>query len=501
MSPPSIGLAVRIASSDSAAAAGVFANQVLFLITGLFTTLATQWLFYMNAADSASMLTVLTTYIGMVAIALVPSRMVEHHRKHEDDHIPIAGISHGQKRTWWDEWGNVPHSSMFVIAVIDVFGNLVLTVGLFYVGSGLYQVIYSSVIVFTALMARVFLKRNLTIGQWIAVITITFGLSLNALGGGSSKSQTGDIHSGESEEARVAFGFLITLTGTAIYAMVYILNDHLMSSTSPFFESLKPLFGIPKRSPTVPFVAPVPRQQCFWVGLYSALLCLLLMLLISLPHLAHLALNSPGVILAYLLLVLSALGHNVAYFVLLERIGAVATGILQALRAVIVFALSHMFFCATDSAQCYSVVKGAATVVVVSGVVGFGWANDPMALEGLQRWIQGLLGGTMSKYAKVVDGGNVKNSDLDLSGKRRARLSGEEEWVAMTTPSRSEVSSVSGDGGSPSQISPSKGAEAARISLSWTTRKEAVWNEKKSRTRTSEEVLFDGWEDDERPPK
>ncbi|KAI8808468.1 hypothetical protein BJ742DRAFT_808707 [Cladochytrium replicatum] len=66
----------------------------------------------------------------------------------------------------------------FVIVVIDVFENLVLTVGLLYVGSGVYQVIYTSGIVFTELMARVFLKRNVTIGRWIAVITAS---SLNLL--------------------------------------------------------------------------------------------------------------------------------------------------------------------------------------------------------------------------------------------------------------------------------------------------------------------------------
>lgn len=118
-----------------------------------------------------------------------------------------------------------------------------------------------------------------------------------------------------------------------------------------------------------------PRQLCFWVGLYSGLICLILMAAISIPTLQAMPLGSWRVVSVYFILVLSALGHNGTYFELLERTGAVATGILQALRAVLVFALSHVFYCDVDQAQCFTMKKGVATVVVVVGVLGFSWAK------------------------------------------------------------------------------------------------------------------------------
>ena len=44
--------------------------------------------------------------------------------------------------------------------------------------------------------------------------------------------------------------------------------------------------------------------------------------------------------------------------------GAVATGVLQALRAVIVFFASHLLFCAGDSAQCFNATKALSALVV-----------------------------------------------------------------------------------------------------------------------------------------
>jgi hypothetical protein len=64
-----------------------------------------------------------------------------------------------------------------------------------------------------------------------------------------------------------------------------------------------------------------------------------------------------------------------AYFELVESTGAVATGVLQALRAVCVFGISHVWFCEQDSGQCYNSWKGLATVVVVMGVMAFAAAK------------------------------------------------------------------------------------------------------------------------------
>ncbi|KAJ3040695.1 hypothetical protein HDV00_010588 [Rhizophlyctis rosea] len=150
------------------------------------------------------------------------------------------------------------------------------------------------------------------------------------------------------------FGFLLTLLGTAIYAIVYILNDHYLS-TSPT---------------TLP-----PRRLCISVGTTCTLLTTLIICSISLDTVLAMPLTDPSVLLGYLILILSSLYHNLTYFHLIETSGAVATGVLQALRAVMVFGLSHVMFCGEDGMQCFTPMKGVATVVVVCGVVGFSVAK------------------------------------------------------------------------------------------------------------------------------
>ncbi|KAJ3218344.1 hypothetical protein HK099_005098 [Clydaea vesicula] len=307
----------------------VLFHQFIFLLTGLISTLGAQWLNYRKAADSRSLLTVLCTYLGMILIVFLP---LDSNTPHKAP-FPLKnmGSSTLQQKEEKKELSNykseINHTGVISVALLDVFGQIVLTVGLFYIGSGLYQVIYSSVIVFASVYNRVFLKRKMGFKQWMAVLTITFGLSLNAL---ISDGKTSP-HKLENSSDQIVLGFLITLFGTSIYSGVYTLNDHLMTS---------------KKSKAS------PRDQCLW------------------------PLTDPDVICAYLILIFSALGHNVTYFELVNCTGAVATGVLQALRAVLVFFLSHYLYCGKDSNQCFTFGKGVSTFFVIIGVLAFAYAKS-----------------------------------------------------------------------------------------------------------------------------
>jgi len=50
----------------------------------------------------------------------------------------------------------------------------------------LFQVIYASIVVMNALLARVFLNRKLTPPQWVAVVAVTFGLAFSVMGAADS---------------------------------------------------------------------------------------------------------------------------------------------------------------------------------------------------------------------------------------------------------------------------------------------------------------------------
>jgi len=249
----------------------ILAQQTIFLVTGLVSTLGAQWLNYNKAADSRSLLTVMCTYLGMCCIHFMPikpkhqstSVPLREKPKHQSTSVPLRDLasSSSTQIASTNQESHVNHMGVAMVAVLDVFGQVVLTVGLFYIGSGLYQVIYSSVIVFAAIYNRIFLGRSMTIMSWAAIFTITLGLALTSVGGNITHSEEFDD---EELARRTSIGFFLTVIGTAIFSGCYTLNDALMTGTER------------KAS---------PRDQCLYVGIYSTAFCFVLMLCISVPTL------------------------------------------------------------------------------------------------------------------------------------------------------------------------------------------------------------------------
>jgi hypothetical protein len=87
--------------------------------------------------------------------------------------------------------------------------------------------------------------------------------------------------------------------------------------------------------------------------------------------------DSSTVLVLYALLVASAFLHSVSYYVLLGTVGAVATGLLNALRALGVFILSHYMYCEVTAAQCLNVNKCWAALLIISGTVAYSYASKP----------------------------------------------------------------------------------------------------------------------------
>lgn len=139
----------------------------------------------------------------------------------------------------------LPHMRLCMIGLIDVLGNMLCLIGLIMVGSGVrnlsaflcfarwvglkfvfqtYQVIYSSVVLFTAFFARIFLGKVLSLHQMIALVVVSGGLTLSALGSASSASP-GD----ELSTSTLLFGCFITLIGSMCYGLVYASAEGVLS--------------------------------------------------------------------------------------------------------------------------------------------------------------------------------------------------------------------------------------------------------------------------------
>jgi hypothetical protein len=95
--------------------------------------------------------------------------------------------------------------------VLDFAGCIFCNMGLALAGSGIYQVAYSSVICWSALLSRCVLHKVVTRDEWTGIALVTFGLAFSALGesGGGRNSYA------------VLMGCLNTMLGAAFYGGNY----------------------------------------------------------------------------------------------------------------------------------------------------------------------------------------------------------------------------------------------------------------------------------------
>ncbi|KAI8064201.1 hypothetical protein BC940DRAFT_306406 [Gongronella butleri] len=338
-------------------------HQCMFLLTGLVQTFGSQWMFYKGAASGDSYLTQLATYLGMTCVIfLVPSikrrqttkyelvqqqdqdqidlQTLEQENDDEDDEKPKKGY----------EEGVIHHPSIMKLSLLDTVANFCVTLGFSIVGSGLYQIVYSSIVIWCAILSYFLMNRKLATVQWLAIFGTSAGLTVCSLSNFSSESTNAE----HGTTALMMFGTLLTVGGTFFYACLYVYSDYLLSKQQP---------------------PPLPARVCSYVGMYTTAISLFWIAFYTMPRfdmLIRVHDTTPNeVAFMYLLLVVASGLHAWNYYELIDRSGNVATGILQGLRAVIVYGLSHLWYCASDSAQCFTVYKGFGSLLVIVCVFVF----------------------------------------------------------------------------------------------------------------------------------
>ncbi|CAO3702012.1 unnamed protein product [Rhizopus stolonifer] len=326
----------------------------MFLATGLSSTLGIQWIFYHGAATGDSYLTQLAQFVGMIFVGLlIPTLKKKKEKQYnripqqENDAIPMSFVNTHEDGSNYIE-GPIQHASVIKLAILDVLANSCVTLGFSIIGSGMYQVIYSSVVIWCAILTFLIMNKRLSTLQWIAIFGTSAGLALSSL----------DSMSDSREEAKTGilmFGTLMTLGGTFFYSCAYVYSDFIMSKQVP---------------------PPLPARVCCYAGMYASLISLLWISVYTLPRYDQLIHIKPGtshgqVVQVYLLVIASNSLHSWNYYELIDRTGSVATGILQGLRAVLIYMLSDALYCKTDSAQCFTPYKGLGSILVVGSVMLF----------------------------------------------------------------------------------------------------------------------------------
>lgn len=146
------------------------------------------------------------------------------------------------------------------------------------------------------------------------------------------------------------------LFGTVLIALAYVLDSKIIDEYGISGENL-----------------------CCYTGIYSTLLTLLYIAFYTIPNwdqLIAIEVQEKGgdwtmIAVVFIGLCFCALAHNLAYFAIVGEVGSVTAGVLQALRAVVVFLVSAVLYCSLHSEQCFTFGKALSCLIVIGGVFFF----------------------------------------------------------------------------------------------------------------------------------
>lgn len=354
----------------------------ILVLSGTLKTLTTQLATDQAATDTSTLILIWINYFGQWIFGVI-SKFV---RKRYDNNNDINRSNPISDKIVDSKHGDhsstlTSHTLLILIAALDVIGCIFCLVATVMIGSGLYQVLYASILVMTALLSQWILGYKQNRRQWIFLILVTIGLwscsfaSHTTTSGGSLLTENSVVN--EMDECRKYFpigicqylslhviGIVLTLIGTFIYAIQSVLCE-LMNSR----PSLKVSSGI-------------LNGAIGWYGLIMSTVWIVVYTipnwneLVTRPMSAH-QLTLFDVSRVLLLYLLSNVFHRITYWTVVEKTGSIFAGLSNALRTVAVYFLSAWLFCSdTNLKQCATPMKTYAAIGVALAVIMYQLASS-----------------------------------------------------------------------------------------------------------------------------
>lgn len=366
----------------------IFFSSLVFVVTGLIQTVCIQAVLYSGGGDRSTFLLAIPNYIGIVAVHFLGARCfklldrfgVWSSGGHEASRVHLSVYTLSKAEQQLPFFARVFHPDrrkLFVLAFNELAGFLTGLTGLSIAGSGLYQVVFSGATVFTALLTTFFLRKRLTMGQWASVACITLGLMITA-------EQVTHTASDSAAAASLISGLTFVLVSCLFYSTNYVICEHFLERPPPSAES--------NSDEDIPSTLPPPSGLD--LSLYTGGTCFILfsvyILLHTIPNWNLLVTtsiqrhhgNTIIIMEHYLYLTIASFFHAISHYDVVATVGAVPIGVLNALRAVSVFAASSALFCTQQASQCYNSRKGVSTAVVVCGALAYSVASAMTGRKG-----------------------------------------------------------------------------------------------------------------------
>lgn len=412
----------------------VLLSAFVFVASGLVQTICVQAVLYSGGGDRATFLVALPNYFGILLVYLVGARAFRF--------MDAIGIWEARRRSQPDATANRVHHSLyipptvdkrsaasrvgpigflarlvhperrklFVLAFNELGGFLTGITGLSIAGSGLYQVVFSGGTVFTALLSVFFLRKRLSYLQWFFVAVISCGLMITA-------EQVTHVGGGDVHAASIVSGVAFVLVSCLFYSTNYVIAEHFLdggenaevpcsgsgsaavgdgggAADSGNLETEQFLRKSESAGEDRDALLELPPPSGLDLSLYTGVPCLILfgayVMVHTIPNWNELVTRSIArhhgntLLIAeqYFYLALAAFLHAISHYDIVATVGAVPVGVLNAVRAVSVFAVSSLLFCEHQASQCYNTRKGISTAIVIIGACGYSVSGAVPASRG-----------------------------------------------------------------------------------------------------------------------
>ena len=157
---------------------GIFDMKFVYLLAGIGVTVGNQLLSYQGVGGRYfTIFTGIPTYIGMFLAIIIQINSSQ---------LTLPSDTKKQSKSpsfsYYYQLFSKHKSNLIILSLIDFTGAQFSSLGLYYAGSGVYQVFYSSITIFIALQSTFLLKKSISKFQWLAVIIISLGLCSSAFG-------------------------------------------------------------------------------------------------------------------------------------------------------------------------------------------------------------------------------------------------------------------------------------------------------------------------------
>jgi hypothetical protein len=246
-----------------------------------------------------------------------------------------------------------------MISYALLFGGMALA------GAQTKSILYSSSILWSAVLSKAFLGKSLTTYQWLSICLLFSGLLVKSFGGSGGSSSL--------SAASFLLGAGLILLGCFVHALVNVMNERIVrqGTVTPKglscvigFYTLVAWFG----AYSMGFVLPENRNGAWvytsdsfsWSALFKA------------DAAAGLPMNSGP---AWMAFVFMTTLHAAAFYSLLGSVGVVSSGIVKGMTTSTYVVLSGFAFCSIQDHYCVNSKTMLSSAICVVSVICYSFAT------------------------------------------------------------------------------------------------------------------------------